>query len=190
MTRHTNRESTSTDHIQQESRGTDTPPTSGIMNVVAGYSQEERPLAAYAVLVGIFNAAFAAFLLVTKRSQREIPERIAPGDLVLLGLVTHKLSRIIALDWVMSPVRAPFTRYEQSIGAGEVSEKPRGHGMRRALGELLTCPWCIGPWVASALAYGLVLAPRATRLLGGIFTLVTISDFLHHLYGATKKLST
>lgn len=157
-------------------------------NPFAGYSDQQKPLTSYAILVGLFNAAFAAFLLATKRTKQDLPERVGLADIALFGLATHKVSRIVAHDWVVSPLRAPFTKYDQSIGAGEVSEKPRGHGMQRALGELLTCPWCLGPWVASGFTYGLVLAPRATRILGSMFTLVTISDFLHHVYGAAKKL--
>ncbi len=157
-------------------------------NPFAGYGDQQKPLTSYAILVGLFNAAFAAFLLATKRTKQDRPERIGLADIALFGLATHKVSRIVAHDWVVSPLRAPFTEYDQSIGAGEVSEKPRGRGMQRALGELLTCPWCLGPWVASGFTYGLVLAPRATRILGSMFTLVTISDFLHHVYGAAKKL--
>jgi hypothetical protein len=28
------------------------------------------------------------------------------------------------------------------------------------MGELLTCPFCLGQWVATGLIFGLVLAPR------------------------------
>lgn len=41
-------------------------------------------------------------------------------------------------DPVTSPFRAPFAVYEESTGAGEVRETPRGTGMQKALGELFT----------------------------------------------------
>jgi hypothetical protein len=41
--------------------------------------------------------------------------------------------------------------------------------------------------VASFFTYGLVLAPRVTRLIATIFTVVTISDYLHQTYKALTK---
>jgi len=165
--------------LQQQKSGQD---------VFAGYrGGVEMPLAGYATLLGIYNAAFAGLLLAAKQSGRRLPERIGYVDLVLLGLATHKLSRVISKDRVTSPLRALFTEYVEPAGASEVKEKVRGRGMQRAIGDLLTCPWCMGPWVATALAFGFVFRPRATRLIGGIFAAVTISDFLQHATEAAKK---
>jgi hypothetical protein len=116
-----------------------------------------------------------------------LPERMDAKDILLLGIATHKLSRLITQDWVTSPLRAPFTRYQGSTGAGEVKDKSRGTGIQRALGDLLTCPWCTGAWVAAILGYSLAFSPRLTRWVGGIFAIETISDFLHIAYERAKK---
>lgn len=63
----------------------------------------------------------------------------------------------------------------------------RGTGLRKAIGDLVTCPWCTGPWVAGALMAGLVSRPRATRVIAGGFAAVAVSDFLHHAYQAFKE---
>jgi hypothetical protein len=108
---------------------------------------------------------------------------------VLLGITTHKLTRIITKDWVTSPLRAPFTQYirsDGSDGGGEQTEKSRGSGMQRAFGDLITCPWCTGPWVATALMAGLVFRPKITRMMMGSFAAVTLSDFLHHFWNYTR----
>jgi hypothetical protein len=157
-------------------------------SLFAGYNGgEEMPLAGYATLVVVYNAAFAAALLAAKQSDRELPDRASLSDVLLLGIATHKLGRIITKDWVTSPLRAPFTEYKESAGGGEVNEKSRGEGLQRAVGDLLTCPWCIAPWVASALAFGFVFKPRTTRFICGVFTAVTISDFLQHAYNGVKE---
>jgi hypothetical protein len=89
--------------------------------------------------MGIFNLIFAVVLLVTKRGNRRIPERVGYADVVSLGIATHKVSRLIVKDWVTSPIRAPFTTYEgPGQMSGEVTESPRGKGWRLAIGELLT----------------------------------------------------
>lgn len=167
------------DEQQEES----TMETDGRPDPFAGYGGEDMPLAGYSGLVAGYVAGAGGTLALLRG---RLPDRLEAEDIVLLGVATHKLSRMLAKDWVTSPLRAPFTRYRKSLGGGEVSEEARGQGMRRALGDLLTCPWCLGPWVATALAMGLVLAPRATRMTAATFSAVAISDFLHHAYDATK----
>ena len=58
----------------------------------------------------------------------------------------------------------------------------RGHGPRRAIGQLLTCPYCIGMWIAGALTAGLLVAPRLVRWLSFVLTSLIVSDFLHIAY--------
>jgi hypothetical protein len=155
--------------------------------VVEGYGGEEQRLYSYATLMGLFNLIFAVFLLFVKGTGRNIPERVDTKDLALLGVATHKLSLIGSQDAVTSPLRAPFTELQEKESPKSVEEKPRGKGLRRSVGELLTCQFCLGLWVASFFTYGLVLAPRVTRLIATVFTVVTISDYLHQTYKALMK---
>src|SRR2546423_1592623 len=105
-----------------------------------------------------------------------------PLDLAMLGIATHKLSRIISKDRITGIVRAPFVSYIRSAGHGEVEEEPRGRGMQRGIGQLLSCPYCMAPWCATALAFGFIFAPRVTRLFAGILASVAASDCLHKIY--------
>jgi len=155
--------------------------------VFEGYGGEEQRLYSYSTLMGLFNLIFAVFLLLVKGMGRALPERVDAKDLVLLGVATHKLSLIGAQDAVTSPLRAPFTELQEKESPKSLDEKPRGKGLRRSVGELLTCQFCLGMWVASFFTYGLVLAPRVTRLIATVFTVVTISDHLHQTYKALTK---
>jgi hypothetical protein len=151
--------------------------------IFEGYARgEERPLGAYLALIGFFNAIFALFLLAVRESGRPLPERIKLSDMALLGVATHKLSWLVATDVVTTPLRAPFTEFQQLKSPAKVEERPRGAGLRRALGELVTCQFCIGQWFAALFVYGLVLAPFVTRLVASIFTVLAFSDFLHETY--------
>jgi hypothetical protein len=153
-----------------------------------GYGGEDRPLGAYATLIGLFHLIFAVFLLMTKSTNRSIPERgVKPGDIPLFGVATHKLSYLLANDVVTSPLRAPFTEFQEMESPTDVEEQPRGTGLRKAIGELMICIFCIGQWVAACFAYGLILAPAVTRLVAGIFAILTVSDFLHQAYMAALK---
>jgi Protein of unknown function (DUF1360) len=152
---------------------------------------EEMPLAGYAALLGAFGVAFAGTLLATRGADDPIQteaSRVSLGDLLLMGVATHKLTRLISKDRVTSPLRAPFTEYEEPASASEVKEKSRGTGLQRALGDLISCPFCLGPWVATALAYSFSKRPRMTRLVGSIFTVVALSDGLHYVFSAVQKL--
>ena len=155
--------------------------------VFEGYDGGEEPLPSYAALMGAFNTILALFLLVARKTGRPIPERIEARDIALLGVATHKVSLLLAQDAITSPLRAPFTELEEKKSPKSVDEKPRGAGLRRSLGELLTCHFCVGQWVASFFTYGLVFAPAVTRLVAGIFAIVALSDHLHQTYKALMK---
>jgi hypothetical protein len=155
--------------------------------IVAGYADpSEMPLAGYATLLSAYALGMGAFLTL---AAPKLPSRIAPSDVLLMGIATHEITRVLTRDWVTAPLRAPFTRYEKSLGNGEVLEKSRGTGLQKAIGDLLTCQWCSGPWVAGALTIGLVFQPKITRVVAGMFTAVAVSDVLHHLYAGAKKLA-
>jgi hypothetical protein len=153
-------------------------------DVFEGYGGDEQRLFSYTTLMGLFNLIFAVFLLLTRATRRPIPERMDTKDIALLGIATHKVSMIGAKDAVTSPLRAPFTEHQETESQKSVQEKPRGKGLQRSLGELLTCHFCLGLWVASFFTYGLVLAPRVTRLVAAIFTILALSDHLHQTYKA------
>jgi hypothetical protein len=144
--------------------------------------QQDRPLGGYLVLMGSFLSACAAFATWLRASGRKLPERVEPADIVLVSVATHKLARLLTKDRVTSSLRAPFTRFQEDSGLGEVEEAARGHGLRRAIGELLICPYCVGLWIAAGFVGGLVVAPRATRLVAATFTALTGSDVLQIAY--------
>ena len=149
------------------------------------YAPSERlPLAGYMVTLLCFVAGFA---LVARRIGRRAGYRPKVSDVLLLGASTHKLTRIVAKDFVTAPLRAPFTRRGEPEGAGEVHDIPRGKALRQTLGNLVSCPYCLGPWTGTALAAALVLRPRETRFTLAVLTAVAISDFLHQRYATLNE---
>jgi Protein of unknown function (DUF1360) len=154
----------------------------------AGHSPaRERPLGGYAVLMGAFGAAAGGFAAWLRASGRELPDRVPPGDLALMTVATHKASRLISKDRVTSTVRAPFTRYEGESGPSEVAEEARGRGLRRAIGELIVCPYCLGLWIAAAFAAGFIVAPRPTRWIAAIFSALFGSDAMQIAYAKAEE---
>lgn len=155
----------------------------------AGYAElEQRPsLGSYAAFSVLFNAGLAAGVVAAERAGHELPERIDARDLLVMGVATHKLSRLIAKDKVTAFIRAPFTEFQGKGGPGEVEERARGEGLRRTVGELLACPYCLGLWISGSFHLGLLTAPRATRFLSSILTGLTLSDFMQIAYKAAEE---
>jgi Protein of unknown function (DUF1360) len=143
----------------------------------------------YAALVAVFNGTLAAALLARKCALEPLPERVEPKDIALFALATQKLSRVISKDKVTSAFRAPFTEVEGKGGAGELEERAKGYGLRRAIGELLTCPFCLGTWIASGFIYGFIFAPRITRTLASIFAVGGLADFLQQFYVKAQEMN-
>ncbi|MGW0522985.1 DUF1360 domain-containing protein [Crossiella sp. NPDC003009] len=149
-------------------------------------SKKDTPLGSRLVLASTFLTGAAAVAVVAHRTGR-VPERIPPGDLVLLGVATHKASRIISKEKVTGFLRAPFTTCEEAENNAEVSEKPRGRGLRKAIGELLTCPFCIGMWVAGGAVATYLFAPRAARLGSSVLAVLSVSDYLQYAWTAADQ---
>jgi len=146
------------------------------------YAQgEDRPLGSYLGTLTVYGGVVAGLALAARLSGRGLP-RLGLGDLALMTVATHRISRTIAKDPVTSPLRAPFTRFKGTSGPAELAEEVRGEGARHAIGELLTCPFCTSQWVATGYAAGLVFAPDATRLVGVTMTAVAGSDWLQLAY--------
>jgi hypothetical protein len=149
----------------------------------AGHAPEQhRPLGGYAVLMATFAGASGAFGAWLRRSGRPLPERPAPGDLALVMVATHKAARLLAKDRVASTIRAPFTRFQDDEGLGEVAEAARGRGLRRAIGELVVCPYCLSVWIAGGFTAGLIAAPRPTRWSASVLAAVFGADLLQIAY--------
>ena len=150
--------------------------------------EEDRPLAGYLLLLASY-LGFTIAIGTWLRRRGPLPRHIPPGDVLLLGIATHKISRTLTKEPIASPLRAPFTAYEGVSGPAELKERVRGHGVRHAVGEMLTCPFCLGQWTATTLLTGFVVAPRATRLVASLFAATTISDSLQLVYARLQGAS-
>ena len=148
-----------------------------------------QPVGSHAVMLGIYFALLAVGTLLARSAGRELPDEVSVKDLVTMALGTHKISRAITKESVTSPLRAPFTEHAGQAGPAEVMDEPRDEegAMRHAVGELLTCPFCLDVWIVSAFGLGLVVAPRLTRLVAGSFSALAGADFLQLAYARAQQ---
>src|SRR3954449_8534325 len=148
----------------------------------------ERPLAGALGAMGVYVGLVSAGAAAVRASRRELPNRVPLGDAVLLTIATFRLARRIAKDPVTAPLRAPFTQFQGPSGHAEIAEEVREHGgVKHAVGELLTCPFCLAQWVGTALVFGYATAPKATRLAALTMTVVAGADVLQFAYDAIQN---
>lgn len=147
---------------------------------------DDRPLGSLLALLTAYGALAATTVAFATKVRRDV----SWGDVLRVGVATATIARTVAKDPVTSPLRAPFTRFTGELdGPAELREEVRGTGPRKAIGELIECPFCVAPWVATTL-FGLhVASPRSARFLASIFVATTISDFLQYATVASQQHS-
>ena len=87
-----------------------------------------------------------------------------------------------------SPLRAPFTVFEGTSGPAELAKDVRdGDGRLKTVGELISCPFCIGMWVSTGFTTGHIFMPRATRFAATTLAALAGSDFLPFAYAYAEQ---
>jgi hypothetical protein len=117
--------------------------------------------------------------VVGRLVKRDVDVELRPFDLLLLGLSSFRIGRMIAFEGVAAPLREPFTETRtDGSGAGE-TVVATGSGTQHVLGELVSCPICMGTWVAAGLVYGLHLTPRPTRVLLAVMGTTGVAELCY-----------
>jgi hypothetical protein len=137
----------------------------------------------YLQALGVFGATAAGATVAGRLRGKHLPERFDLLDLGIGAVATQKFARLLAKDSVTAPLRAPVSEYVEPAGSGEVNERPRHGHPEHTLGELVTCPFCLTPWVASLYVVGLIHSPRLARTCAAVFGIVSVSDLLQQGYG-------
>ena len=145
---------------------------------------ETRERATYVGLIGLFLSLFGLFAGPIRKRGHENP--IRAFDVAMLSLATYRAGRLAAYDQVSAPLREPITETQpDEYGAGE-NVVAEGEGVRKAFGELVSCPTCVGTWVAAGLTYGMQIAPGPTRLAA---TMIGVAGAAEILDSAVEALT-
>ena len=144
---------------------------------------ERPPYEAYAAITGVFVGGLGLAGVAARLLDRN-PACQTPLDFVVLSVASFKAARTLARDEVTSFLREPFVKGE----AHEGGEDPVESGdLRQAIGELLTCSRCGGPWAAAALATSQILSPRFGRLLTWSLAAAEMNDWLQAGFAALTE---
>ena len=135
------------------------------------------------ILVDVVFVALYVSVMVDLYFLRRLPTSIRPFDFALLGLAAARLTDIISTDQIMEWLRRPFVKMETTEIAGhEVETRTgRGRGLKKVIGDLLSCPWCVGVWVAASLTYAYCLMPAVIWVFILIMAIAEIGSLLQTL---------
>jgi hypothetical protein len=122
----------------------------------------------YATLSAGYGALLGALVL----GARDQADPVVREEIPALALATFALSKLIAKEKVENWMREPFVE-ETSQG-----RRPKGTGMRYAIGELLSCTRCVGAWSSLGLVALRVTRPREAKVVTAVLATSALNDFL------------
>ena len=122
--------------------------------------------APYAALAAVF---WAGVLAAARGGRERAAEPTSLGDLLALGLASSRIGSVVAEDRVTIFLRRPFAD-------GPAALEPRGEGLSRAVGELVTCAHCVSLWAAGALASAHLVRPRETRFVARVLAAYAVAE--------------
>ncbi|HET6793818.1 MAG TPA: hypothetical protein VFH45_05220, partial [Acidimicrobiales bacterium] len=76
-------------------------PPEAVRRAMRGYTEDETvDPAHYGALLAVYGSLVGALTVVFRATGRRLPRRVGAGDVVLLGVATFKLSRLLTRDKV------------------------------------------------------------------------------------------
>jgi hypothetical protein len=140
------------------------------------YEREQRSpetptdAADYFALNAVYAALVATVLLSTR--ERYARDPISQRELIPMSAATFALSKVIAREKIGAWMREPFVEHDGP------EKRPRGRGLRRAVGELVTCTRCVGAWSALGVVGLRLAAPDSGRIVMNVLAASAGNDWL------------
>jgi hypothetical protein len=159
----------------------------GARQAAAYANGADRPLGGYLVIVAAYTAATASGVALVRRRDSKWQGSIPLRDAAVIAAATFQLARVVTKKPIASVFRAPFTQYEGTSGPAELEERVRGDGLRHAVGELLTCPFCMAHWIVTGFAFAYFASPDTTRLVATMLTAEAAADFLQYAHATVSE---
>jgi hypothetical protein len=126
----------------------------------------------YAAVNVVWSGILAALLRAAARGGNDAP---SPAELPVLGLATFAVTKALAKEKVGVWAREPLVDEDDDDG----DRRPRGRGLRYVLGELVTCPRCLGTWGSLGLVGLRVARPREGRIVAAVLATAALNDVTH-----------
>jgi hypothetical protein len=101
-------------------------------------------------------------------------------NLLILGLASFRLTRLIVFDKITEWIRTPFfdeMEEEDENGVIEIYYLPKKKGLKKFFGELLSCYWCTGIWASVIVVVSFYLFPFYSTPIIVILAVAGLASF-------------
>jgi len=135
------------------------------------------------IFLGFFGCLVLLGTIILEGEAIKSYDSLTLIDFTLITLATWRCIRLVVYDKIFAFFREQFydpTEYKGKV----VLVKPEG-GPRRTLADLVTCPWCIGVWMAAMVSFFYLLTPYAffPVLLLALSSVATFLQLLSNMIG-------
>jgi hypothetical protein len=100
-------------------------------------------------------------------------------NLFILAFASFRLTRLIVFDKITEFFREPFFDELEEVneeGVIEVYYLPKKTGIKKFIGELLSCYWCTGIWASAFIVVVYYLCPSYSTPIILIFAVAGIAS--------------
>lgn len=100
---------------------------------------------------------------------------------MLIGLASFRLTRLLVFDKITEFIRSPFL--DESVEVDEHGDEviyltPKPSGIKKWLGELLTCYWCAGIWSSLFLVAIVLSLPSVGEIIILVLAAAAIASII------------
>ncbi|MCM3761886.1 DUF1360 domain-containing protein [Alkalihalobacillus oceani] len=106
---------------------------------------------------------------------------LTPFEFLILALAVFRLTHLLVFDTICEFIRKPFQNLveeKQENGETVTFVEPKGRGIQRFIGTLISCYWCMGVWCALFLYAGVTLYPVVFHPVLVILALAALAAML------------
>ncbi|WP_096189364.1 DUF1360 domain-containing protein [Evansella halocellulosilytica] len=93
---------------------------------------------------------------------------ITPFEFILFTIAVFRMTHLFIYDSITEFIRRPFIKVEEETnehGELETIYIVADHGWKKWVGELLSCHWCLGIWMAVFMYTGYMLFPTVFTVM-------------------------
>ncbi len=102
-------------------------------------------------------------------------------EILIFGLASFRLTRLIVFDKISEFLRSPFfdeLPEENESGETEIYYVPKPSGIKKFVGELLSCYWCTGIWASAFLVLLYWLLPAFGNIVIVILAVAAVGSII------------
>jgi len=102
-------------------------------------------------------------------------------EFILIGLAVFRLTHLFLYDKITESLRLVFL-YEEKVINGEEDIEwhyvTKGFGVKKFIGELFICHWCMSVWLSGMVIAGYLIFPQVFIVIIYIFSIAALAVIL------------